>query len=89
LLSTDDPKSIGNIIYATITNIIVFAYALMLGAVLFFSLHVNYKHKKFIYFIYLISTQLGLFSLISFIVYSVQTIIGIIGINGDCNYSFT
>lgn len=56
---------------------------------LFFSLHVDYKQKRFTYYIYLISTQLGLYSFVSFIVYMVQTILGVVGTNGDCNYSIT
>lgn len=57
----------------------------MLGTILFYSLHVNYKNKKFIYFTYLITTQLGLFSFLSFIVFFTETMKGFVG-TGDCNY---
>lgn len=55
----------------------------MLLAIFFFSLHLDYKSKKFIYYTYLVSTILGILSMLSFIVFVAQTVQGFIG-TGDC-----
>lgn len=73
-------------IYATITNVVVFIYALLILAMVFFSLHLDYKSKKFIYYAYLVSTLLGAFAMLSFIVFLVQVILGFVG-SGDCTTS--
>ena len=83
LFSKESKTGIGNVLYATITNIVVFIYALMLLAIFFFSLHLDYKSKKFIYYTYFVSTVLGLLSMLSFIVFLAQTVQGFIG-TGDC-----
>lgn len=83
LFQNESKKGIGNVIYATITNIVIFLYALLIFAIVFFSLHLDYKSKKFVYYIYLVSTLLGVFSMLTFIVLLVQTILGFVG-TGDC-----
>lgn len=71
-------------IYATITNIVIFIYALLILAIIFFSLHLDYKAKRFVYYANLVSTLLGLFSFLTFIVFLLQTILGFVGVS-DCN----
>jgi hypothetical protein len=63
--------------------VVVFIYALLILAMIFFSLHLDYKNKKFIYYGYLVSTLLGVFTMLTFIVFLAQTILGLIGV-GDC-----
>lgn len=84
LFQNESKKGIGSVIYATITNIIVFIYALLIFAILFFSLHLDYKSKRFVYYANLVTTLLGLFAMLTFIVLALQVILGLVG-SGDCN----
>lgn len=52
---------------------------------LFFSLHLDYKHKRFIYYSYLVSTVLGFLTILSVIVFVAETIVSIVGPpDGNC-----
>lgn len=87
IISTQNPKGIGNVIYGTITTIVVFWFVVLIGCIMFYSLHLDHKNKKFIYFSYLATTIAGILSFISFLVFLVQTIQGFLG-KGDCNILF-
>ncbi len=87
IISTQNPKGIGNVIYGTITTIVVFWFVVLIGCIMFYSLHLDHKNKKFIYFSYLATTIAGILSTISFLVFLVQTIQGFVG-KGDCNILF-
>ena len=58
-------------IYATFTSIMVFIYALLIFAILFLSLHLDYKSKRFVYYCFLVTTLLGVFAMLTFIVLAV------------------
>lgn len=45
----ESKQGIGSVIYATVTTIVLFIYALLVLAIIFFSLHLDYKAKRFIY----------------------------------------
>jgi hypothetical protein len=45
----------------------------------FFSLHLNAKHKRFVYYAYLVSTILGIFTIIAMIVFLASTFLSFIG----------
>ena len=63
-----EPEDLGNIIYNTFTNIMIFFYALLMLTCFFFSLHLNHKHKNFVYYMTLITTYMGLMAFITFLV---------------------
>jgi hypothetical protein len=75
------------VIYATVVNIVLFIYALLILAIVFFSLHLDYKAKRFVYYANLVSTLLGVFSFLTFVIFLVQLILGFVGV-GDCNSPF-
>jgi hypothetical protein len=79
LLASQTPTSIGNVIYATFVNIVDFFYALMILTIIFFSLHLKSDNKKFIYYIYLISTMMGVFTIVAFILYIVDIVNSFLG----------
>lgn len=83
VFQNESKKGIGSVIYSTITNIVLFIYALLILAIIFFSLHLDYKSKRFIYYANLVSTLLGVFSFLTFIIFLIQLILGLVGA-GDC-----
>jgi len=69
-----ETKGIGNVIYNTFTNIIDFIYALILGGIIFFSLHLTNNNKRYIYYIYLFSSLFGIFALVTFLIFFIDVI---------------
>ncbi len=58
---------------------------MLMFTMVFFSLHLDYKSKKFMYYTYLVTTLLGVFSMLCFVVFLAQTIQGFVG-SGDCKF---
>ena len=62
--------------------VINFFYVMMTGAVIFYSMHLTNKHKKFIPYIYASAISLGIFSVIVFVILSVDVVRG----SEQCNF---
>lgn len=80
LFATESASGIGNVLYRTFSNIIIFIYALCILAIFFFSLHLKAKEKKYVYYAHLISTILGIFTVVATLVFIVQTVLSILQI---------
>jgi len=87
VFAIDNATGIGSVVYYTFVNIIDFGYALIVLAIIFFSIHLTHTNKKFIYFIYLFSTLFGLFSLVTFVIFFVDVIKGFAGLD-TCSFYF-
>ena len=53
----------------------------MLLSVMFLSIHLTHSKKKFIYYIYLLSTWFGIFGMMTFVIFFVDVINGFTGKN--------
>lgn len=84
LLATESESGLGHVLYRTFSNIIIFFYALCILAVFFFSIHLNSKEKRYVYYAHLISTILGVFTVISVIVFIVQLILSVLKVGNSC-----
>lgn len=58
-----------------------FLYALMILAIIYFSVHLTHTNKVFIYYIYLFSSIFGIFSILTFIIFFIDIIKGFTGSN--------
>lgn len=56
--------------------IVNFSYAMLITSIIFFSMFLTNKHKKFIPYIYVTSTVLGIFSFIVLVILAVDIIRG-------------
>lgn len=65
-----------------------FIYVLLIMTVVFLSLHLTNRHKRFIPYIYGISTLFGLFMVCVFLVLAVDIFRGLID-NAACNFKLT
>jgi hypothetical protein len=65
-----------------------FLYAMMILAIIYFSVHLTHTNKIFIYYIYLFSTIFGLFSLLTFIIFFIDIIKSFTGSN-TCTHMIT
>lgn len=81
LFATESATGLGNVIYRTFSNIIIFIYALCILAIFFFSIHLNSKDKRYVYYAHLVSTVLGVFTIIAAIVFIVQTFFSILKVS--------
>lgn len=59
----------------------------MLLVIFFFSLHLRANNKRYVYFIYLISTLLGIFMVLTVIIFIVDIIKSLTG-EGNCKFTF-
>jgi sRNA-binding regulator protein Hfq len=89
IFATESLTGIGNVIYRTFANLVIFAYALCLLAVFFFSIHLNSKDKKYLYYTHLISTVLGIFTIVTALVFLVQSFMSFLKIGSSCNCPLT
>ena len=62
-----------------------FIYVLLIMTIVFFSLHLTNRHKKFMPYIYGISTLFGLFMVCVFLVLTVDIFRGLLN-NDTCNH---
>lgn len=62
-----------------------FIYVLLIMTIVFFSLHLTNRHKKFMPYIYGISTLFGMFMVCVFLVLIVDIFRGLLN-NDTCNY---
>ena len=76
---TDVTQSVSRFFTYTIN----FIYSLFVLGLVIYSMHINTKNKRFLSFIYLISTIFGVFSLIVFIVLLIDLIRGLGG-SSEC-----
>jgi cellulose synthase/poly-beta-1,6-N-acetylglucosamine synthase-like glycosyltransferase len=79
LFAITDSTGIGSIIYATFVNVMDFIYALMFFGVVFYSIHLTHSNKKYIYYVYLVSSVYGLFSVMTFTVIIIDVAKGFAG----------
>ena len=71
--------------YATFANIMDFFYVLTFLGIVFLSIHLKHSNKKFIYYIYFVSTFYGVVSLITFVVIIADIMKGLVGFE-NCNF---
>jgi len=55
-------------------------------AIFFFSIHLNAKDKKYVYYAHLVSTVLGVFTVIAGLVFIVQSFLSILKVGDSCKY---
>jgi hypothetical protein len=77
-------KSGSSQVYNAFVFTMDFIYVLLITTIIFLSLHLNHKHKRFIPYIYGISTLFGLFMACVFLVLIVDIFRGLID-NSACN----
>ena len=78
---------LGQVFYDAFVYTIDFIYIMNFLGLVYFSMHLTSRNKKFMPYIYLASTLFGLFSIIIFIVLTFDLIKGLIGDN-ECKYLF-
>ena len=88
LFATESTAGIGTVLYKTFANIVIFIFTLCMLSILFFSLHLRAKDKRFTYYAHLASTILGVFVFASFMVFLVHTIVNIVQENQSCKLCF-
>lgn len=84
LFATESNNGIGNVLYRTFANIIVFIYSLCILAIFFFSIHLKAKEERYVYYAHLISTILGVFTVIAALVFVVETFKSILKQGDNC-----
>lgn len=60
---------------------------MLVGSMIFFSLHLANRNKRFIPYIYAVSTIFGIFGISVFVVLAVDVIRGLVD-NSTCNFIF-
>jgi chitin synthase len=88
IFAITDATGLGSVIYATFVQVMDLLYIFMFSSVVFLSIHLTHSNKKFIYFIYLISTLYGIFSVTTFVVILIDLINGFAGLD-NCIYFIT
>ena len=88
IFAITDATGLGSVIYATFVQVMDLLYIFMFSGVVFLSIHLTHSNKKFIYFIYLISTLYGIFSVTTFIVILIDLINGFAGLD-NCTHTDT
>ena len=80
----DNPN--GSQFYNAFVFTMDFIYVLLIMTIIFMSLHLNHKHKRFIPYVYGISTLFGIFMACVFIVLVVDIFRGLIS-QETCNFN--
>ena len=76
-------------VFMAFTYTMDFIYVLLIMTIVFLSLHLTNRHKRFVPYIYGVSTLFGLFMVCVFLVLIVDIFRGLLTDNTACNLSLT